>query len=99
RLEAADRETDPTSLVVDVDDLGLDLVADLVAGLGVVHLVPRELALVDEAVDPAKVDEDAERSDRADGAGDLLADLEAAEELVPLLAALLVQGDLLRQDQ
>src|SRR5262249_43449123 len=86
-------------LVVDVDDLGLDLVADLVAGLGVVDLVPRELALVDEAVDAAEVDEDAERRDRADVAGDLLADLQAAEQLVALLAALLVERDLLRQDQ
>src|SRR4029078_13167233 len=42
---------------------------------------------------------DAERSDRADRAGDLLADLQAAEQLVALLAALLVERDLLRQDQ
>ena len=40
-LEAADRQADPAALVVDVDDLGLDLVTDLVAGLGVVDLVPR----------------------------------------------------------
>jgi hypothetical protein len=98
-LEPADRQADPAALVVDVDDLGLDLVADLVAGLGVVDLVPRELALVDEAVDPAEVDEDAERARSTDGAADLLADLEAAEELVPLLAALLVQRDLLGEDQ
>ena len=98
-LQAADREADPAPLVVDVDDLGLDLVADLVAGLGVVDLVPRELALVDEAVDPAEVDEDAERRDRPDVAGDLLADLQAAEQLVPLLAALLVERDLLGQDE
>ena len=32
-LEAADRQADPAALVVDVDDLGLDLFADLVAGL------------------------------------------------------------------
>ena len=62
-LEAADRQADPATLVVDVDDLGLDLVTDLVAGLGVVDLVPRELALVDEAVDATEVDEDAERRD------------------------------------
>ena len=99
RLEAADRQADPAALVVDVDDLGLDLVADLVAGLGVVDLVPAQLALVDEAVDPAEVDEHAERGDRADGPADLLADLEAAEQLVALLAALLVEGDLLGQDQ
>ena len=99
RLETADRQADPAALVIDVDDLGLDLVADLVAGLGVVDLVPAELALVDQAVDPAEVDEDAERRDRADGAGDLLADLEAAEQLVALLAALLVEGDLLREDE
>src|SRR4029078_6025347 len=98
-LEAADREADPSALVVDVDDLGLDLVDDLVAGLGVVDLVPRELALVDEAIDAAEVDEDAERGDGADRADDLLAALEAAEQLVPLLAALLVQRDLLGQDQ
>src|SRR6185503_8420646 len=99
RLEPADRERDPAALVVDVDDLGLDLFADAVAALGVVDLVPRELALVDEAIDPAEVDEHAERRDRPDVAGDPLADLEAAEELVPLLAALLVQRHLLGQDQ
>ena len=99
RLEAPDRQADPATLVVDVDDLGLDLVTDLVAGLGVVDLVPRQLALVDEAVDAAEVDEDAERRDRADRARDLLADLQAAEQLVALLAALLVEGDLLGQDQ
>src|SRR3954454_19129309 len=98
-LEAPDRQADPTTLVVDVDDLGLDLLTDVVAGLGVVDLVPRELALVDEAVDAAQVDEDTERGDRADRAGDLLADLEAAEELVALLAALLVERDLLGEDQ
>src|SRR4029079_13628243 len=42
---------------------------------------------------------DAERRDRADGAADLLADLQAAEQLVPLLAALLVERNLLREDQ
>ena len=98
-LQAADRQADPATLVVDVDDLGLDLLADVVAGLGVVDLVPRQLALVDEAVDATEVDEHAERRDRADRAGDLLADLQAAEQLVALLAALLVEGDLLRQDQ
>src|SRR3954452_3967153 len=98
-LEAADREADPAALVVDVDDLGLDLFPDAIAGLWVADLVPGELALVDEAIDATKVDEDAERRDRADGAGDLLTDLQAAEQLVPLLAALFVQGDLLREDQ
>src|SRR3954453_11038323 len=98
-LEATDREADPAALVVDVDDLGLDLFPDAIPGLRIVDLVPRELALVDEAVDATEVDEDAERSDRADRAGDLLADLQAAEQLVALLAALLIEGDLLGQDQ
>ena len=40
RLQATDRQADPATLVVDVDDLGLDLFADLVAGFGVVDLVP-----------------------------------------------------------
>ena len=90
-LEAADREADPAALVVDVDDLGLDLVADGIRGLGVVDLVPRQLALVHQAVDPAEVDEDAERRDAAHGALHLLRDLEGAEELVALLASLLVE--------
>src|SRR4051794_7912377 len=98
-LETADRQADPAALVVDVDDLGLDLVTDLVAGFGVVDLVPRELALVDEAVDATEIDEHAERRDAADVAGHLLADLQAAEQLVALLAALLVERDLLGQDQ
>ncbi len=99
RLEAANRQADPAAFVVDVDDLGLDLLADLVAGLWIVDLVPRELALVDEAVDPAEIDEHSERGDRADRSADLLTHLEAAEELVAFLAPLLVQGDLLREDQ
>ena len=99
RLQAADRQADPAALVVDVDDLGLDLLADLVAGLGVVDLVPRQLALVDESIDPAQIDEHPERRDRANGAGDLLAHLKAAEQLVALLAALLVEGHFLRQDE
>ena len=98
-LEATDRQADPAALVVDVDDLGLDLLADLVAGFGVVDLVPAELALVDQAVDAAEVDEHAERRDRSHGALDGLPDLQAAEQLVPLLAALLVEGDLLGQDE
>ena len=72
---------------------------DLVGALGVVDLVPGQLALVHESVDAAEVDEDAERGDGADGALDLLAGLEAAEELVALLAALLVQRHLLREDE
>ena len=98
-LQPTDRQADPAALVVDVDDLGLDLLADLVAGFGVVDLVPAQFALVDEAVDATEVDEHAERRDRADGALDRLADLQAAEQLVPLLAALLVEGDLLREDE
>ena len=72
RLQPADGEADPATLVVDVDDLGLDLVADGVGGLRVIDLVPRELALVDQAVDPAQVDEDAERRDAAHRALDPL---------------------------
>src|SRR4029079_13726742 len=49
--------------------------------------------------DAAEVDEHAERGDRADRAGDFLADLQAAEQLVAPLAALLVERDLLGQDQ
>ena len=99
RLQATDREADPTSFVVDVDDLGLDLLTDLIAGVGIVDLVPRELALVDQPVDTPEVDEYAERCDRANRPGDLLTDLQTAEQFVPLLAPLLVQGDLLGEDE
>ena len=98
-LQAPDRQADPTTLVVDVDDLGLDLLTDSIAGLGVVDLVPGQLTLVDEAVDAAEVDEDTERGDATHGAGHLLVDLQAAEQLVALFATLLVEGHLLRQDQ
>src|SRR5262249_31182028 len=99
RLQPADRQADAPALVVDVDDFGLDLLTDVIAGFGVVDLVPGQLALVNEPVDATEVDEDAEGRDRADVALDPLADLEAAEELVALLAALLVQRNLLREDQ
>ena len=85
--------------MVDVDHLGLDLIADGVGGLRVVDLVPRELALVDQPVDATQVYEDAEGRDAPHGPLDALANLQAAEELVPLLAALLVERDLLREDQ
>ncbi len=52
-----------------------------------------------QAIDPAQVDEHAERGDAAHLALDLLSDLQAAEELVALLAALLVEGHLLGQDE
>ena len=99
RLEAADRQADPAALVVDIDDLGVDLITDVVAGLRVVDLVPRQLAFVDETVDAAEVDEHAERRDRANSPADLLADLQAAEQLVALFPALFVEGNLLGEDQ
>ena len=98
-LEPTDGQADPTTLQVDVDDLGLDLLADAITGFGVVDLVPRQLALVNQAVDPAEIDEHPKRRDRANSAVDLLPNLEAAEEFVALFAALLVQRDLLGQDQ
>src|SRR5664280_727032 len=75
RLKLADRQADTATLVVDVDDFGLNLLADFVASLRVVDLVPRKLTLVNEAVDPAEVNEDTKRGDRTDGTADLLADL------------------------
>ena len=38
RLQPADREADPAALVIDVDDFGLDLFADAIAGLGLLTL-------------------------------------------------------------
>src|SRR5664280_2709165 len=57
RLELADRQADASALVVDVDDFSFDLITDLVTGLGIIDLVPRQLALVHETIDPAQIDE------------------------------------------
>ena len=54
---------------------------------------------MDEPVDTTEIDEHTERGNGADRACDLLADQQAAEQLVALLASLFVEGDLLRQDE
>ena len=98
-LQLADGEADAAALRIDVDHFGVDHVAHLVIGLRVRNLRPADLALMDEAVDSAKVDEEAERRNRAHAATHLLADREGAEELVTLLASLLIVRNLLREDQ
>ena len=70
---------------VDLEDLDLDLVANLEDRADVGDAAPGEVADVDQAVDAADVDEGAEVLDRAD---DALVDLALFEGLPGLLALL-----------
>ncbi len=84
-LGGLQREADALAVEVDLEDLDLDLVADLHDRARVVDVLPGQLGDVHEAVHAAEVDEGAEVDDRRDGAGADLAGLEVVEELLPLL--------------
>ena len=79
-------------LEVDVEHLHVDLVADGDDRAGVVDVLPRQLADVDEAVHAAEVDERAEADDRRHRALADLAELEVGEELVARLLLGLLQA-------
>ena len=57
-------EGDALAVEIDVENLNLDLLADLDDLGGVVDMVPGELGDVNQAVDAAEVDEGAEVDDR-----------------------------------
>src|SRR5262249_52851473 len=78
-------ERDAVGLVVDLDDLDLDLLAD-VEHLGrVIDAPPRDVGDVQEAVDAAEVDEGAVVGDVLDHAVDDLTLLEVLHQLLALL--------------
>src|SRR5690606_39048162 len=82
-LGGLQRQGDARALQVDLEDLDLDRLADLDDLARVVDVLPGQLRDVNQAVDPAEVDEGAEVDDRGDRA---LADL-ALGELVQELGA------------
>ena len=83
-------EGDALAIQIDVENLDLDLLADLDDLGGVVDVVPRELGDVDEAVDAAQIHEGAEVHDGGNGALETHTALELGEDLGALgLAGLL----------
>ena len=79
-----DRQRDPATLEVDVDDLHPQLLAGGDDLLGRLDVVDRHLGDVDETLDAlADLDEGTERHELGDPAVDQLADLVAAGELLP----------------
>src|SRR5829696_1207990 len=98
-LRGLEREADALPAHVHVEDLDVDLVADGDDRAGVVDVLPRQLADVDQPVHAAQVDEGAEADDRRHGAVTHLADLEVGEELVArLLLGLLQVGPAAQHD-
>jgi hypothetical protein len=79
-----DREADPASLEVDLDDLDPKLLPGIDHLLGQVDVVRRHLRDVDKAFDAvAHLDERPERDELGDAAVDQLANLVAVCELLP----------------
>ncbi len=79
-------ERDALTLQVDVENLDLDLVADLDDLGGMVDVVPGKLGDVHQAIDAAQIDERAEVDDR----GNRALEAHALRELVRISAALVL---------
>ena len=90
-------ERDPLPLAVDVEHLDLDGLADLEHLARMVHVRPGELGDVDQAVHAVEVDEGAEVDDVRDLALDDVSGLEAVEDLLSLLLALVLEDGAARQ--
>src|SRR4029077_15176353 len=90
-LRLLEAQRDPLPLAVDVEHLHLDRLTYLQDLGGVVDVAPRELGDVDEAVHPVEVDEGAEVDDVGDRSLDDIAGVEAVEDPLPLLLALLLE--------
>ena len=85
-------------LVVDLDDLDLDRLADGHDLGRVVDAAPRHVGDVQQAVDAAEIDEGAVLGDVLDDAVDDLALLEVGHELGALLGAALLEDGAARHD-
>src|SRR4051794_35498543 len=97
-LGLLEAQGDALAVTVDVQDLDLDRVPDVEDLARVVDVRPRELGDVDEAVDAVEVHERAEVDDVRDDALDDQARLEAVQDLLALLLALLLEHGPSRQD-
>ena len=90
-LGLLETQGDALAVAVDVEHLDLHGVADVEDLARVVDVRPRQLGDVDQAVDAVEVDERAEVDDVRDLALDDEARLQAVEDLLALLLALLLQ--------
>ena len=90
-LRLLETQRDALAVAVDVEHLDLDGVADREDLARVVDVRPRELGDVDQAVDAVEVDERAEVDDVGDLAFDHEARLQAVEDLLADLLALLLE--------
>src|SRR6266403_2154145 len=90
-LQLLHAERDAVGLVVDLDDLDLDLLADVEHLGGVIDAPPRDVGDVQQAVDAAEIHEGAVVGDVLDHAVDDLALFEILHQLLALLGAGLFQ--------
>src|SRR5215203_5770165 len=97
-LGLLEAQGDALAVAVDVEDLDVDVVADVEDLARVVDVRPRELGDVDQAVDPVEVDERAEVDDVRDLALDHEPGLQALEDRLALLLALLLEDRAAAQD-
>jgi hypothetical protein len=97
RLRLLEAERDPLPLAVDVEHLDLDGLADLEHLRRVVHVRPRQLGDVDQAVHPVEVDERAEVDDVRDRALDDVARVEPVEDRLAHLLALVLEDGAARE--
>src|SRR5439155_10507180 len=96
-LGLLEAQRDPLAVPVDVEHLDLDGVADVEDLRWVVDMRPRQLGDVDESVDAVEVHERAEVDDVRDLALDDEARLQAVQDLLALLLALLLEDGAPRQ--
>src|SRR5919199_2652018 len=97
-LRLLEAERDALPVAVDVEHADVHLLADLEHLGRVVHVAPRELGDVDQAVHAVEVDERTEVDDVRDHALDVLARLEPVEDRLPRLLALVLEDGAARED-
>jgi len=90
-LGLLETQRDALPLTVDVEDAHFDLLPDVQDLRRVVHVAPRQLGDMDEAVDAVQVDERSEIDDVGDGPGHQVAHVHAVEDLLAGSAALLFE--------
>src|SRR4029450_7660825 len=98
RLGLLEAERDPLPLAIDIEHLDLNFLADLEQLGRMVHVAPRELGDVDQAVDALEVDEGAEVDDVRDRARDDVARRKPVEDRLAHLLALLLEHRAARED-
>jgi len=92
-LQLLQAQADALALLLEVEHLDVDLVADLHHLAGMLHAAPAQVGDVQQAVDAAEVDERTEVGDVLDDAAANLALLQLGDEVLLLGLALLLEHD------